>query len=64
MKTIPEGEFAPGTHIRRVIAHLIANAPARVRINNVILRAKYATTNPEDVYRQYHRNLSARYKPS
>ena len=63
MKTIHEDKFTPGTSIRKVIAHLIANAPARVSLNGVTLRAKYATTQAEDVYRQYHRNLSARYRP-
>lgn len=60
MKDI-ENMVDPGMRIARVAALLVQNAPARVAVNGVTMRARYATTKPRDIEAQYWRSLAIRY---
>ncbi len=51
MQTI---ELTVGTTIHRAARMLVAAAPARAVFNDIPIRARYATTRPEDIVNQYH----------
>jgi len=51
MQTI---ELTAGTTIHHAARMLRANAPARAIFNDIPIRARYATTRPEDIVKQYH----------
>lgn len=53
-------EPRPGQRISEVARLLVANAPARAVFNDITIRAKYATTNPADVVREYDRRSELR----
>lgn len=57
MKTM---EFLPGTCIDDAAATLVANAPAQTNFNGICVRARYATTCPQDVVSQFNRDMDAR----
>jgi len=50
-------DYDPGTHIRRVIAHLIANAPAETIVNDLRIQALTTSDDPEAIYEKYHREM-------
>lgn len=50
MQTI---DLTPGTTIDRAAKMLVAKAPARADFNGIPIRARFATTRPEDVERHY-----------
>jgi len=52
-------DYDPGTHIRRVIAHLIANAPAETIVNDLRIQALTTSDDPEAIYEKYHRDIDA-----
>ena len=56
MKTF---DYDPGTHIRRVIAHLIANAPAETIVNDLRIQALTTKDDPEAIYEKYHHDIDA-----
>lgn len=53
MQTI---ELTAGTTIHHAARMLRAAAPARAVFNDIPIRARYATTRPEDIVKQYHWN--------
>jgi hypothetical protein len=57
MRTI---DFLAGTPIEQASRLLVENAPARGVFNEIPLRARYATTRPEDIVRHYHWRLELR----
>lgn len=64
MKTIPEDTFHPGTHVRRVIDYLIANAPARFLMDKIWIEVADPQADPEVVYEEYRQRCEARLKSS
>lgn len=56
MKTIHDDTFHPGTHVRRVIDYLIANAPARFLMGKIWIEVEDPNADPEVVYEDYCRN--------
>lgn len=50
-------EFDAGTHVKEAANALVANAPARADFNGVTMRARYATTRPDDVVNQWRRTF-------
>lgn len=60
MKTVEQ--MLPGTRVLEVAKYLVSVAPARMEMNGVWVRAKYATTRPEDVVAQYWRNMAKRWR--
>lgn len=51
MQTI---DLLPGTGIEDAAKLLVASQPARATFNDIPIRARYATTRPEDIVRHYH----------
>lgn len=49
-----------GTRIEDAAAMLVAHAPARATFNGIPIRARYATTRPEDIVRHFLWNLELR----
>lgn len=63
MKTL---DLTVGTTIENAALKLVKQAPSRADFNGIIVRAKYATTQPADIVTQYRRELalhSARWSP-
>jgi hypothetical protein len=54
MKTI---ELTCGTHIDAAAVRLVQNAPARSEFNGIPIRARYATTCPRDIVREWERRM-------
>ena len=57
MQTI---DINAGTSIHGAARALCAQAPARATFNEIPIRARYATTRPEDVVKQYRWNCEIR----
>ncbi len=47
-------DLTPGMRIEEAAHLLVANAPAKAVFNDIPIRAKYATTRPSDIVRQFH----------
>lgn len=57
MRTV---EILPGTSIRFAAAQMVVAAPARAMFCGIPIRARYATTQPEDIVKQYERDDAIR----